>query len=106
MSERLVQLLELLDATPLDSFLLFATGKEYEKMEDLEQALDYYELLEKTNPDYVGLYYHLGKLLERMERSADALAAYDRGMATARKLQDQHSYNELSGARLNLEFES
>lgn len=106
MSARLIQLLEMLESSPKDSFLLFATGKEYENLEDLAQALDYYELLEQTNPGYVGLYYHLGKLLEKLERPTEALAAYDRGMLIARSQNDQHSYNELSGARLNLEYDA
>jgi tetratricopeptide (TPR) repeat protein len=104
MSERLVQILELLDSSPRDSFLLFAAAKEYEKMEDLEEALDYYALLEQSDPAYVGLYYHLGKLLEKLGREQEALQAYERGMRVAQAQGDRHSHSELSGAKLNLEL--
>jgi tetratricopeptide (TPR) repeat protein len=104
MSERLVQILELLDSSPRDSFLLFAAAKEYEKMEDLEEALDYYALLEQSDPAYVGLYYHLGKLLEKLGREQEALQAYERGIHVAQAQGDRHSHSELSGAKLNLEL--
>lgn len=106
MSERLLQLLDLLEATPKDAFLLFATAKEYEKMDDLDQALDYYKLLEQIEPGYVGLYYHLGKLQEKLDLPQEALNTYAKGMEIAKAQNDQHSYSELAGAKLNLEYES
>lgn len=104
-TDRLLQLLEMLEESPRDSFLLFATGKEYENLEDQEQALDYYKLLESTDPSYVGLYYHLGKLLEKMERPEEALQTYLKGMDIARGQNDHHAYSELASAKLNLEME-
>ena len=59
-----------------DSFALFALAKEYEKHGDLDQALAYYRRLRQSNPGYVGLYYHLGKLYERLNLPAEALEAY------------------------------
>ena len=104
-TDRLLQLLEMLEESPKDSFLLFATAKEYENMDDPDQALDYFQLLMETNPAYVGLYYHLGKLLEKQERPEEAVSIYKKGMEVAKSQNDRHSYNELSGALLNLEIE-
>lgn len=104
-TDRLLQLLEMLEESPTDSFLLFATAKEYESLDDPEQALDYFQLLMKTDPAYVGLYYHLGKLLEKQDRGDEAAGIYRKGMEVAKAQNDRHSYNELSGALLNLEME-
>ncbi|MBK8043883.1 MAG: tetratricopeptide repeat protein [Haliscomenobacter sp.] len=104
MHERLIQLLELLEETPGDPFLLFALAKEYEKLEDTDQALDYYLFLEQSHPDYVGLYYHLGKLYETLDQPDRALATYQKGMEIARAQKDQHSFSELQNAKTNLEI--
>ena len=104
-TDRLLQLLEMLEESPGDAFLLFATAKEYEVLGDPEQALEYYQLLLDTDPAYVGLYYHLGKLLEKQGQANAALEIYQKGMEVATAQHDRHAYNELSGAKLNLEME-
>ena len=102
MTERLQRLQSLLEASPNDSFILFAIAKEYEKASDFDTALDYYLRLKTSEPDYVGLYYHLGKLYEVKEDFDAAVATYQTGMEVAKKLGDKHSLSELVGAKLNL----
>ncbi len=75
MADRLELLLSLLKEKPADDFLLFALGKEYESRGQLELSLDYYRQLFHTNPKYVGVYDHLGKLLEQLGQTAEALDA-------------------------------
>jgi tetratricopeptide (TPR) repeat protein len=101
---RLEQLQNLLRESPNDSFLLFAIAKEYEGASEKDQALHYYLQIVNNDPDYVGTYYHLAKLYEKMGQPAEALATYGTGMAVARKVGDQHTLAELSSARLNLEL--
>ncbi len=103
MSKRLPLLQQLLDSSPNDSFALFAIAKEYEGMGDLQQALDFYQRLQTTNPGYVGLYYHLGKLYEKLEQQPEALVAYRLGMEVAQKAGDRHSWGELNEARMELD---
>lgn len=102
MTQRLAYLLQLLEAAPHDSFLLFAIAKEQEKQGDAAQALHYYEQLRSTDAGYVGLYYHLGKLYEQTGQEASALAIYRAGMAVARQAGDTHALGELAAAKLNL----
>lgn len=103
MTNRLEQLQNLLSESPSDDFLHFAIAKEYEKLKDNEQALHYYQKLIALNPDYVGVYYHLGKLYERQEAFEKALSTYKTGMEVAKKVGDQHALSELAGARLGIE---
>lgn len=102
MSNRLQQLQNFLEASPNDSFILFAIAKEYEKMNDQEAALQQYLKLQAADPEYVGLYYHLGKLYERKEELDTAVSTYKKGMEIAKKQGDQHALSELAGAKLNL----
>ena len=101
-STRLQQLFHFLENNPKDSFVIFAIAKEYEKMEDKDKALEYYLRLKNNEPDYIGLYYHLGKLYEQLGKIETAFFTYKEGMEIAKKAGDQHAYNELAGAKLYL----
>lgn len=102
---RLDRLLDLHRQNPADEFVLFALAKEHESLEDDASAIAFYERLRDQNPDYIGLYYHLGKALERLERPRSAIEAYRTGIETAQKLDDRHAESELRGALMNLEIE-
>ncbi len=101
-TSRMEQLQALLNESPEDSFLLFAIAKEYEKQEAWESARKHYEKLLEADPEYLGVYYHLGKLLEYLEGPKKAWQTYTRGMELARLQGDQHALSELAGARLAL----
>lgn len=103
MSKRLPYLLQLLESSPADSFVLFALAKEYESAGDAAQALEFYQKLRATDPAYVGLYYHLGKLLEQKQDFGNAADTYRQGIEAARKASDFHALSELNGALSNLE---
>jgi tetratricopeptide (TPR) repeat protein len=99
---RLDQLFTFLESQPNEPFLLFAIAKEYENHNDNYQALEYYQRLETTTPQYVGLYYHLGKLYEKLGQPERALETYKKGMIIAKQEKDMHAYNELAGAKMNI----
>lgn len=102
MTNRLTLLLNLLANAPTDAFTLFAIAKEHEGAGDDTQALEFYQKLRATDPNYVGLYYHLGKLHERLNAPEAALETYRTGMEVAKKARDFHALNELAGAKMNL----
>lgn len=103
MSDRRQRLLQLLESSPADSFLLFALAKEFESAGDQAQAFDFYLKLQHSDPAYVGLYYHLGKLYEKQGDFSNAVQTYKTGIEISRKAGDQHAAAELAGALLNLE---
>ena len=102
MSSRLDQLLSFRKNNPNDSFILFALAKEYEKMEQVDQALKHYIALTDFDAQYVGTYYHLGKIYEQLDQPEKAFETYTEGMQVARQQGDKHALSELAGARLNL----
>ena len=62
---RIEKLHELLQQMPGDNFLRHALALEYIKLEKDDDARILFESILNDSPDYVGSYYHLGKLLER-----------------------------------------
>jgi Tfp pilus assembly protein PilF len=101
---RIDKLKEYLEANPADSFLQHALALEYIKMGDDEGARLLFEEILNREPGYIGSYYHLGKLLERNERTEDAIHVYEKGMEEARKAGDNHAFGELRGAYEELTF--
>lgn len=97
-STRLAKLLEFLESDPNDPFVLYALATEYNASDDTEKALEYYLKLIAEHPDYVGTYYHLGKLYEKIEKMEQALVIYQKGMVAARGKRDMHAFSELQGA--------
>lgn len=103
-ASRLEKLLEFIKNEPDDEFLKYALATEYLRLNDTGKALAYYEDLVNNHPNYVGTYYHLGKLYEALNRKPDAVSTYEKGMQIARGKRDNHAfaelqsvYNELTG---------
>ena len=101
---RLDRLLEFYREDPDDAFTVFALASEYRKTADTSNARKYYELLVSKHPEYVGTYYHLGKLYEDLGLAESALETYDTGIEVATRLRDNHSRSELQSAKMNLEI--
>ena len=92
---RLQKLLNFFENEPNDPFLKYALATEYLNSNEPGKALLYYEDLIINHADYVGTYYHLGKLYEALDRKTDAIRTYQNGMAIARKVNDMHAFSEL-----------
>lgn len=105
MNERLAKLNAFLAENPTDSFILFAISKEYENLNDFEQAKEHFVKLLQKDENYVGAYYHLGKCYEKLTEFENANETYKKGMLIAKTNKDLHALSELAGAKLNLGFD-
>jgi tetratricopeptide (TPR) repeat protein len=92
---RLQKLLDFQKNEPNDPFLKYALATEYLSSNEPDKALLYYEDLLQNHADYVGTYYHLGKLYEALDRKDEAISTYQKGMLAARKSNDMHAFSEL-----------
>ncbi|MEO5984268.1 MAG: tetratricopeptide repeat protein, partial [Ferruginibacter sp.] len=81
-----------------DPFLQHALALEYIKGGDDMRAKNLFEEILERDPGYVGSYYHLGKLLERINEPDSAMEIYATGMKECKKVNDKHAYNELQSA--------
>jgi tetratricopeptide (TPR) repeat protein len=100
---RLRALLNFLVEDPEDPFLRFALASEYVKRDQLQEALKIFSKLIADEPGYVGTYFHLGKLLEKMQRLDEAIAVYRDGIDAATSASDTHAKAELQSALLEAE---
>lgn len=102
--DRLSKIKEMLGENPHDNFLQHALGLEYIKIGDEAQARSLFEAILTRDPGYIGTYYHLAKLLERVGETELAISWYEKGMEAAKKAGEQHSYGELRSAYEELTF--
>lgn len=96
--DRIETLKNYLKDSPEDNFLQHALALEYIKAGNEADARVLFETILGRDPAYVGSYYHLAKLLERAGDSEAAIKVYETGMAAAKRVGDQHSFNELQAA--------
>jgi Tfp pilus assembly protein PilF len=102
--DRIKKLREYLQAAPADNFLRHALALEYVKLGDDTEAKKLFEDILATDASYIGSYYHLAKLFERIGENQLAIEWYEKGMAAAKQVGDQHSYNELQTAYEDLVY--
>jgi Tfp pilus assembly protein PilF len=102
--EKIEKLKEFLKITPGDNFVQHALALEYIKTGDDAAARQLFEEILQRDPGYIGTYYHLAKLLERMNETGAAIKWYEKGMEEAKKAGDNHAFNELKSAYEELIF--
>ncbi len=102
---KLPLLQNMLQEDPEDCFLLFAIAKEYEKQNDLNTAITYYEKVVQNDSNYTGVYYHLAAALADIGQKNQAIDTYKTGIDICKAVGDQHAMSELKSALMNLEIE-
>lgn len=102
--DRISKLQEFLKASPADAFVQHALALEYVKLGDDTKAKALFENILAADEGYIGSYYHLAKLLERIQETDSAIAVYEKGMQQAKKAGDNHAYSELRAAYEDLTF--
>src|SRR5262249_25103253 len=103
MKSRRELLEEFLAQDPDDSFSRYALALELEKEGDPDRALTELAEVIDRNPNYVGAYYHLGRLLSKAGRTDEARAIYERGLGVATSSDDRRTRSELQEALDELE---
>ncbi|MDP1971673.1 MAG: hypothetical protein Q8J87_01785, partial [Sediminibacterium sp.] len=73
---RINRIQEMLAANPKDLFLRHALALEWIKIGNEVDAKDLFEAILTEDPTYIGSYYHLAKLLERVGETTAAIEWY------------------------------
>lgn len=90
---------------PADSFSKFALALELLKRNEVSKARILFESVLKQDPDYLGVYYHLGKLYESMGLYQEASRCYRDGIRIAEKQAHSRTLSELKEALQILKIE-
>jgi Tfp pilus assembly protein PilF len=103
--ETIKQLARNIKEDPDDTFSKFALALEFTKQEDLKKARILFEDIYANDPEYVGLYYHLGKLYERLSLDPKARETFLEGIEIASRQKELRTEKELKEALAQLEAE-
>ncbi|WP_069130597.1 tetratricopeptide repeat protein [Rhodohalobacter halophilus] len=95
-----------LKKNPNDSFSKFALALELLKRDQVTKAVVLFESILKQDSDYLGVYYHLGKLYQRMGNHQQAGELFNRGIELAKDQKNRRTELELSEALENLKIET
>lgn len=102
--ERIDKIKVMLADNPADNFLQHALALEYIKLDNDGEAKKLFEAILEREPGYVGSYYHLAKLLERIGETDSAIKVYEKGMEETKRIGDNHAFGELRSAYEELTF--
>lgn len=97
-SERLEILQKFLAESPNDSFSKYALALEYSNFGETQKAIILLEEIQETDPDYLPLYYLLGKLLEQSGEAEKAKNIYLSGLEKASSQKQNKIHNEIKQA--------
>lgn len=101
-NKRLEKLRQFLKANPNDCFVRYGLAQEYVKTGELDKAIGEYNRIFAINPDYQAAYYHAGQTYQKLGRTDDARATYERGIETSLRTGDLHARSELEAALADL----
>jgi tetratricopeptide (TPR) repeat protein len=102
---KIKQLAQQIKNNPGDSFSKFALALEFRKQGEFKRSRILFEDILSNDPDYVGVYYHLGKLYEALDRLGDAQSLYQKGITVASEQNEKRTEKELKEALQQLETE-
>lgn len=96
--DRIKKLAHLVRRNPADSFPKFALALELLKNNKVQKALALFESVYNQDPEYLGVYYHLGKLYESIDRNRDAEKCFREGITVAKNQNEHKTLSELTEA--------
>ena len=96
-NSRIALLKQYLEEEPEEPFNLYALAMEY-LGEHPSMALSYFETLLAKHPDYLGTYYHAGKLYQAFQKEQVAKEIFEKGIALAIRLKETKALAELRNA--------
>jgi len=99
---RRILLEEFVAAHPNDGFARYGLAMECASQGDEAAAVENYEKLLASHPDYVSGYFQYGQLLARLSRADEARRILTSGIETARRTGDQHAASEMETALAQL----
>jgi predicted Zn-dependent protease len=96
-SERISTLNEILFQDPNNAFARYGLAMELANSGHTNQALAEFDKLLAANPDYAAGYFMAAQTLVKVERTDEAKAMLQNGIAAAQRKGDSHAASEMQG---------
>lgn len=93
---RINQLFSLLEKAPQDVFLNYALAMEYLSIGNWQEAAGALAQVKHLDPQYLALYYHLGKVQIQLGELTEAANTLREGILLANRMKDFKTKAELS----------
>jgi len=100
--EKIKRLAHWISRNPEDSFSKFALALELLKNNQPDKTLILFESIRRQDPEYAGVYYHLGKLYQAMDRLDDAETCFREGIGITQRQNETQMTSELNEALAQL----
>ncbi len=94
--DRIALLSEVLSQNPNDAFARYGLAMEYSKAGDIGRALEEFNTLLTTHPDYTAGYFMAAQTLASAQRSEEAKKMLVDGIASARRTGNSHAQSEMT----------
>lgn len=101
--DRIALLTEVLSQNPTDAFARYGLAMEYSNAGEVDRALEEFDRLLKTHPDYTAGYFMAAQALAKAERTEEAKKMLTDGIASAKKTGNGHAQAEMEGMLSELE---
>jgi cytochrome c-type biogenesis protein CcmH/NrfG len=93
--DRIAMLSEILAQDPNNAFARYGLAMEYSNSGKVEQALEEFNKLLSTNPDYAAGYFMAAQTLMRSDRKDEARTMLENGIIAAQRKGDAHAQSEM-----------
>jgi predicted Zn-dependent protease len=94
--DRIAMLKEILTQNPNDAFARYGLAMEYTNQGNTAAALEEFQQLTTTHPDYTAGYQMSAQLLMRAGRSDEARQRLEAGLAAAQRIGNRLALNEMT----------
>ena len=95
--DRIALLTEVLSQNPTDAFARYGLAMEYSNSGEVERAMEEFDRLLATHPDYTAGYFMAAQMLAKAERTEEARKMLADGIASAKKTGNGHAQSEMEG---------
>jgi predicted Zn-dependent protease len=96
-AERIATLKQVLEANPDDAFARYALALEYSNSGDAVTAVEEFQRLLATHPDYTNGYFMAAQTLMKVDSVQEARRMLEAGIESARRTHNRHAQAEMEG---------
>jgi predicted Zn-dependent protease len=101
--DKIAMLTQILEQNPGDAFARYGLAMEHANQGQTENAVGEFNRLLADHPDYTAGYFMAAQTLVKAERTEEAKARLNQGIASAQRTGNQHARSEMEALLMELE---